>query len=208
MDQIVEWLARSNINLFTIIVTAAVLLATPLAILSLNRLLRRLISRADARRHLPYATVPTLTRLVAATLWLVAALLVMDLWGISVTGLWTLLAGAIAVIGVGFLAVWTMVSNVTASFLITVWRPFTLGQTVELLPENLKGRVVDRNLMFVVLREASGSVIQIPNNLFFQKVFRVSEGHTLSLFETLEHEAKSAAGKPRIRGEGTNDGGK
>jgi len=28
--------------------------------------------------------------------------------------------------------------------------------------------------MFTVLREESGSVLQIPNNLFFQKMFRVS----------------------------------
>ena len=145
MDQIADWLARSHVNLFTVIASIAVLIATPLAILSLNRLLRRLIGRADPRRHLPYSTVPIATRLVTASLWLVAVLLVMDLWGISVTGLWTLLAGAIAVIGVGFLAVWTIVSNVTASFFLTVWRPFTLGQTVELLPENLKGRVIDRN---------------------------------------------------------------
>ena len=46
--------------------------------------------------------------------------------------------------------------------------------TVELLPENLKGRAVDRNLMFTVLAEDDGSFLQVPNNLFFQKIFRVA----------------------------------
>ena len=67
-----------------------------------------------------------------------------------------------------------MISNFTASFFLVLWRPFHFGQTVEMLPENLKGRVIDRNLMFTTLSEESGSVIQIPNNLFFQKIFRVS----------------------------------
>src|SRR6266550_2386113 len=136
---------------------------------------------------LEHSNVGTLTVVATGGLWVLAALLVLNLWGVSVGGLWTLLASAIAVIGVGFLAVWTIVSNVTASFFITVWRPFKLGQTVELLPENLKGRVIDRNMMFTVLREEGGSILQIPNNLFFQKVFRVTDGGK-SLFEYLETE--------------------
>jgi len=32
--------------------------------------------------------------------------------------------------------------------------------------------------MFTILREESGIVLQIPNNLFFQKMFRVS-GHAV-----------------------------
>jgi small-conductance mechanosensitive channel len=67
-----------------------------------------------------------------------------------------------------------MTSNLTASFFLVLWRPFHVGQTVEILPENLKGRVMDRNLMFTTLSEDSGSVLQIPNSLFFQKIFRVS----------------------------------
>ena len=67
-----------------------------------------------------------------------------------------------------------MTSNLTASFFLVLWRPFHVGQTVEILPENVKGRVVDRNLMFTTLSEDSGSVLQIPNSLFFQKIFRVS----------------------------------
>jgi small-conductance mechanosensitive channel len=45
-----------------------------------------------------------------------------------------------------------------------------------MLPENLKGRAVDRNLMFTALREEGGTILQIPNNLFFQKMFRVGGG--------------------------------
>ena len=119
----------------------------------------------------------------------------LNLWGVSVSGVWTLLASAIAVIGVGFLAVWTMVSNVTASFFISLWRPFRLGQTVEILPEALKGRVIDRNLMFTVLRDEGGNLLQVPNNMFFQKMFRVSDRGKPSLFECLENERTDTGSK-------------
>ena len=46
--------------------------------------------------------------------------------------------------------------------------------------------IFNRNLMFVILREQSGNLIQIPNSLLFQKIFKVSGGEDRSLFEALE----------------------
>jgi small-conductance mechanosensitive channel len=195
MEQIAAWLERHHVSLATGFTTIALLIAASLVILLVNRLVRHWLERVQARLHLPYASVLTITRAISGALWVVTAMLVLDLWGVGLGGLWALLVSAAAVIGVGFLATWAMVSNFTASFFIALWRPFRLGDTVELLPESLKGRVIDRNLMFTVLREDSGSVIQIPNNLFFQKMFRVSGRDDQSLFESLEAKANTQPGE-------------
>jgi small-conductance mechanosensitive channel len=191
----VAWFDQANISLPLLLATVALILFALLAILALNRLLRGWLRRVEATVPLSYETVLTLTRVVSGGLWLVTALLVLNLWGVSVSGLWTLLASAVAVIGVGFLAVWTMVSNVTASFFISLWRPFRLGQTVEILPEALKGRVIDRNLMFTVLRDEGGNLLQVPNNMFFQKMFRVSDRGKASAFECMENQRTDASSK-------------
>jgi small-conductance mechanosensitive channel len=145
-----------------------------LVIFLVNRLLKAWLHPVGTRVGLRSEAMASFARFVTVTLWCFVVLLVLNLWGVNVAGLWALLVSVAAIIGVGFLATWAMVSNVTASLLLAVWRPFRLGDTVELLPENLKGRAVDRNLMFTVLREDGGSLLQIPNNLFFQKIFRVS----------------------------------
>jgi len=195
MHPVVTWFDQANISVPLLLATVALILFALIAILALNRLMRGWLRSLEARVHLSYETVLTLTRVVSGGLWLVTALLVLNLWGVSVSGMWTLLASAVAVIGVGFLAVWTMVSNVTASFFISLWRPFRLGQTVEILPEALKGRVIDRNLMFTMLRDEDGNLLQVPNNLFFQKMFRVSDRGKPSLFECLENERSDANNK-------------
>jgi small-conductance mechanosensitive channel len=195
MEQIAAWLERHHVSVATGLTTIALLIAASIVILLLNRLVRHRLEIVQARLHLPYASVLTITRAISGALWVITAMLVLDVWGVGLGGLWTLLVSAAAVIGVGFLATWAMVSNFTASFFIALWRPFRLGDTVELLPENLKGRVIDRNLMFTVLREESGSVIQIPNNLFFQKMFRVSGRDDQSLFESLEAKANRRPGE-------------
>ena len=176
MDQIVAWLEKHHIDTATVLITAALLLGAWVVIVLVNRLLKSWLQPVGTRVGLRSDAMASFARIITITLWCVVVLLVLNLWGVNVAGLWALLASVAAIIGVGFLATWAMVSNFTASLFLTIWHPFHLGDTVELLPENLKGRAVDRNLMFTVLREESGSLLQIPNNLFFQKIFRVSGG--------------------------------
>jgi small-conductance mechanosensitive channel len=174
MDQIAQWLARHGVTAMTLATTIALLVAALLVIAVVRRLLQRWLRTFEARLGLTEDIVLSVTRVITTLAWVVTALVILDLWGVGVGGIWTLMVSAAAVVGVGFLATWAMVSNMTASLFILIWRPFHLGDMVEVLPESLKGRVVERNLMFVVLREEAGSAIWVPNNLFFQKMFRVS----------------------------------
>jgi small-conductance mechanosensitive channel len=186
MNDLVVWLDRHNVNVVAVLATIGVVIGAFVLSYLLKRPLRESLRQFTSRLRLPYETVLTVTRFLIGALWIVAAMLVLEIWGVSVGGLWTVLVSAATIIGVGFLATWTMISNITASFFIAFWRPFRLGDTVEMLPENLSGRVIDINLMFIVVRENSGAVIQIPNNLFFQKMFRVSGNSNKTLFEEYE----------------------
>src|SRR5208337_2602601 len=185
MSSIPHWLGQSNINFGMVFSTVFIIAAAAAVIALLNRYIWKLIDGVERHFAISYETSLTITRMAAVAVWIVAAMLILNLWGISMSGLWTLLVSAAAVIGVGFLAVWAMISNITASLFLTIWRPFHLGQTVELLPENLKGRVIGRNTMFTAIREDDGCTLQIPNNLFFQKVFRVSGDADPSFFKSL-----------------------
>jgi small-conductance mechanosensitive channel len=81
--------------------------------------------------------------------------------------------GLLAGIGVALIATWALVSNMTSALFLAIWGPYRLGDTLEILPEGIKGRAVDRNMMFTVLRQDDdGGIVSIPNNLIFQRVVR------------------------------------
>lgn len=184
MSEVSAWLGSHGLHVETALETALVVLVAFVASVSVHRRLRRKLIEGYRHRRVPYETVLLLTRGLTGLVWVAAGILVLDLWGFSVTGLWAFLVSVSAVIGVGFLAFWTIISNVTANLFLTIWRPFRLGDTVEILPESVKGQVVDRNMMFTALRERPGTTLQIPNNLFFQKLFRVTaEPNPRTLFE-------------------------
>lgn len=192
MDAPAAWLARYNISAVAVLATIGVVTGAFVLSYLLRRRLQGSRRQLAATLRLSYETVLIATRLSIGALWIIAAMLVLEIWGVSVGGLWTLLVSVATIVGVGFLATWTMISNITASFFIAFWRPFRLGDTIEMLPENLSGRVIDRNLMFVVVREDGGTVIQIPNNLFFQKMFKVSGSGNKTLFEEYESDTNLA----------------
>jgi len=197
LNEIVSWMEQHHISLIPVLGTVGLLIAAIALSHAVRSVLQDSLGRVMTRLRLPYETALTITRVLTGTVWILSAALILEVWGISVVGLWTLLVSAATVIGVGFLATWTMVSNITASFFIAIWRPFRLGDTVEILPENLKGRVIDSNLMFLTVRDSSASVIHIPNNLFFQKMFRVTGGRDRSLFEEFESDTGFGPATPR-----------
>ncbi len=180
VTQISEWFNQQNIGVATVAGTVAILVVASLVIFTTSRLLQQWLTYLQGRLHLTAEINLIIGRIVVVTLWAVTGFIILNVWGVGLGGVWAVLISAITVIGVGFLATWAMISNFTASFFLLLWRPFHVGQIIEVLPENLKGRVASQNLMFTTLREESGAVLQVPNNFFFQKMFRVSGSAAIS----------------------------
>ena len=69
-----------------------------------------------------------------------------------------------------------------------------MGDEVELLPDPVRGRVTDLNLFFTTLATDDGRLVQIPNNLFFQRV--VVRRRTAVALPLGEHFAPSPSSTP------------
>jgi len=149
---------------------------------SLQRLVRRLIRRLKERYHLPAELATGGRRVAGFLIYASALLLILERFGVSGTVLWTAFTGFAAVAAVAFFAAWSVLSNIFCTVLILATRPFRLHDYIELLENGekpgLKGRVVDINLIYTTLQEADadergpGNVLQVPNNLFFQRIVR------------------------------------
>ncbi len=111
-------------------------------------------------------------RFATVLLYILLVLVTLRMAGFEVTGVLDTFAGFLAVLGVGMVAVWTILSNITATLFMVIWRPYQLGQHIEILPDGVKGKVLDSNLMYTEVEESQGTTVLIPNNLFFQKYVR------------------------------------
>ena len=154
----------------------------------LQRLVRLLVRRLVDGRGLPLEMAVVLRRLSASLIAAAALLLILERMGVSGMVLWTAFTGFAAVGAVAFFAAWSVLSNIFCAVLIFSTRLFRLQDHIEVLENGekpgLKGRVVDINLIYTTLQEVEadasdgGSVLQIPNSLFFQRSVRRWRGNT------------------------------
>ena len=155
----------------------------------LQRLVRLLVRRLVDGRGLPLEMAVVLRRLSASLIAAAALLLILERMGVSGMVLWTAFTGFAAVGAVAFFAAWSVLSNIFCAVLIFSTRLFRLQDHIEVLENGekpgLKGRVVDINLIYTSLQEVEadasdgGSVLQIPNSLFFQRSVRRWRGNSV-----------------------------
>ncbi|CAM3061269.1 mechanosensitive ion channel family protein [Rariglobus hedericola] len=98
--------------------------------------------------------------------------LLLGVFGFNLGGLWTMLTTVLAMVAIGFIAVWSVLSNWLCTLVILITRPFDIGDEVEFVGEEVRGRVVNLNFIFTTLQTEDSGVMQIPNNLFFQRVMK------------------------------------
>lgn len=60
---------------------------------------------------------------------------------------WATLTAFLAMVAIGFVAVWSVLSNSFCSVVLMMSRPFDVGDTVEVSGQALRGKVIDFNLI-------------------------------------------------------------
>lgn len=146
----------------------------------------RVFDNVEPRIPLPRMMFLMIRRLLRFAILLLAISVILPFWGFDLNTVLTMIGGAMAMVAIGFVAVWSLLSNLLCAFVLTAFRPFRIGDEVELVPENIKGKVVDLSLLFTSLRTEEGDYYRVPNNLFFQKIFRCRPGKsTIELADQL-----------------------
>jgi len=153
---------------------------TVVGAMGLQLLLRQVLGAMTERGHL----TPALAKRLGSVSRLIFAAVVM-LSVLQQTGLfsqaWAVVSAGLVAVAVGFVALWSVASNVVCSFMILAFRPFRMGDQIEIVepskPEpGIRGIVIDLNLMFTTLEEAETDddrvLVRVPNSVFFLKSVR------------------------------------
>lgn len=146
----------------------------------------RLLRLLAARTSLTEADLLPVRNILKWLIIIAAVLAILTVFGFQLGGVWTMLSTVLAMVAIGFVAVWSLISHTSATLLILVLRPFQVGDEIEFAGEAVQGKVIDLNFFFTTLQTGEGQLVQIPNNLFFQKVLKRRPGtHSVSLAHQL-----------------------
>ncbi len=115
----------------------------------------RALSKAATEGYLDFHLRIILNTIMKWLLVVVAALFALGFFGGSVAALWAGLSGILALIALGFVAVWSVLSNVLCSILLVIFSPFRIGDDIEIQEPTakfaVKGKVISIDMFMTTL---------------------------------------------------------
>lgn len=111
--------------------------------------------------------------------------LILIVWGVNQSDLATYIGSILTVVGVAFVAQWSILSNVTSSIIIFFNYSVKIDDMIIIMEGKeyeIEGRVIDIGLFFVTLKTRKDEQITLPNNVFIQKMIKkvpeIDEGNS------------------------------
>lgn len=110
-------------------------------------------------------------------IYIIAGTFLAAIWGVDEKRLTVFISSILAVLGVGFFAQWSILSNLTASVILFFNHPVRIGDRVHILDKdfNLTGVLVDITGFYFFIRTDEGQNITLPNSLVMQKGIEILE---------------------------------
>ncbi|WP_318309031.1 mechanosensitive ion channel family protein [Flagellimonas crocea] len=149
--------------LFTVILLAI--------IIALNSLTKRAIRRFGRTSSIDMNSRKIIFYLSNLLFYLVAFVGISLIWGVNMEEFSVFISSILAILGVGFVAQWSILSNLTASVILFFNHPLRLGDRIRVMDKDFDwtGKVEDISGFYLFMRTDEGKRITIPTNLVIQK---------------------------------------
>jgi small-conductance mechanosensitive channel len=109
------------------------------------------------------------------------------IWGVKFQDFTIFISSVLAVLGVGFFAQWSILSNLTASFILFFYHPIRIGHRIKIIDKDYDwtGEVKNITAFYFFIKTDAGQNISLPNSLVMQKGIEI-----LDKEEAVEKEEK------------------
>jgi small-conductance mechanosensitive channel len=153
----------------TVLVFAFLILVKFFARNSINRILGKFEFGVERKRisH----------KIVNLFITLFALIFLAGIWNIDRTQLMVFITSTLTLVGVGFIAQWSILSNVTSSLILFFNHPMKLGHQIQVLDKehDVKGTVVDISFFFMYIKTDDGDIVTIPTSVVLNKTIKLSK---------------------------------
>jgi|TARA_R110002020_G_scaffold199778_3_gene401597 small-conductance mechanosensitive channel len=152
------------------------------ALILVTRRFARKFERVEHRtglivKHINYATI---------FLLLLSAILI---WGVDFKNFGSVILSVFAVIGIGFFAQWSILSNITSGIIMFFIFPYKIGDYIKVHDKehDYQGIIDDIKTFHLIIKTDKGETITYPNSLILQKGVSVLKPDEMNMVDELFH---------------------
>ncbi|WP_420321384.1 mechanosensitive ion channel domain-containing protein [Flagellimonas sp.] len=156
-----------------ILLTIGLLIVVSLFIL----MLKRAVQRFALLRKIEINRKKVILNLCYLLIYIVAGSVLALIWGMDVREITLFISSVLAVLGIGFFAQWSILSNLTASVILFFNHPVRIGDRIRILDADFDftGEVEDITGFYFFMKTDGGKKISLPNSMVIQKGIEILE---------------------------------
>ncbi|WP_272166012.1 mechanosensitive ion channel family protein [Vibrio diabolicus] len=166
LDQVSQYFTAGSLG-YKVLMGIIVLIAYRI----LKRIVNRAILNLATSKGVKKARLSFIQRCFNVVLLFLTASVFAIITGIGYGDVSLFLSSIFAVLGVAFIAQWSILSNITASFLIFFVFPYRVGDRIKVVDkdEDISGEIQEISIFHVLIKHDNGNLITYPNNQILQK---------------------------------------
>lgn len=140
----------------------------------LRMLLYRYIDKTVVSQLMHKTRSKIVKKAINLILLLTCGLFITLVWGVDPSEMVYFMSSVLTVVGIAMFAQWSILSNITSGILLFFNHNIRIDDTISIIDKDYEvdGRISDIGLFFIVLKTPEGEVINIPNNVFSQKMIK------------------------------------
>lgn len=114
-------------------------------------------------------------RIVNLLLSIIAIVFIAGIWGVKQTDMVLFISSVMTVLGIAFVAQWSLLSNITAALVLFFNHPLRIGDHIKIIEKDfiIEGIITDITFFFVQIKTSDKERVSISNTIFIQKTISV-----------------------------------
>lgn len=157
------------------VATAILLIITILLRIFAARLIKRYAKVSEILEHRTNLVIKYTSIFIS----FVAIVGIFIIWSVKPDSIVTTFSAAITVIGVAFVAQWSVLSNITSGIILLFSFPFKIGDIIRIHDKDfpIEAEIEDIRTFHTILKTKEGEIITYPNNLLLQKGISIIQNY-------------------------------
>lgn len=102
---------------------------------------------------------------------------IITIWGVDKNKLFLFFTSIITVLGIGFFAQWSILSNITSGIIIFFSHPIKFGDHIKIVDKDffIEGKLINISFFFIHIETADKEKVTVPNSIALQKSIVIRE---------------------------------
>jgi small-conductance mechanosensitive channel len=118
-------------------------------------------------------------RMINLMLTITLIVFIAAIWGVKQTDIVVFISSIMAILGIAFVAQWSLLSNITAGLILFFNHPLKIGDHIKILEKDfiIEGIVNDISFFFIHIKTENNEKITISNTVILQKTISIVLSH-------------------------------